>query len=64
MKNGKKYTVAGVGVAIVVAIAISFTSYLGQFEQAETQVDNMPMATFQSPFLGSTSAPLTIFEIG
>ena len=64
MKNGKKYTVAGVGVAIVIAIAISFTSYLGQFEQAENQGDNVPTSTFQAPFLGSQSATLTIVEIG
>ena len=66
MKNGKRYAVAVAGISIVVAIAISFTSYLGQIEQVErqSQVDNVPMATFQAPFLGSMSATVTIVEIG
>ena len=37
LANTKKYLVAGVGIAIVIAIAASFTSYLGQFEQVQEQ---------------------------
>ena len=45
MKNGKKYTVAGVGVAIVIAIAISFTSYLGQFATNTTEYNSSSTIT-------------------
>ena len=66
MSNTKKYVVAGVGVMIVVALAISFTSYLGQFEQTTTlsSPSSDEMVTVQSPVLGSESASVTIVEVG
>ena len=66
MANIKKYTVAGIGIAVVIVIAISFTSYLGQFEQVQKQddIDSSAMVTVQTPILGSESASVTIIEIG
>ena len=66
MANKKKYVVAGIGAIIVVALAISFTSYLGQFEQIEKQNETEfeDMSQIQTPILGSDSAPVTIIEIG
>jgi len=66
LSNTKKYVVAGVGVMIVVALAISFTSYLGQFEQTTTlsSPSSDEMVTVQSPVLGSESASVTIVEVG
>ena len=66
MSNTKKYVVAGVGVLIVVALAFSFTSYLGQFEQTTTlsSPSSDEMVTVQSPVLGSESASVTIVEVG
>ena len=66
LANTKKYVVAGVGVMIVVALAISFTSYLGQFEQTTTlsSPSSDEMVTVQSPVLGSESASVTIVEVG
>ena len=61
MANTKKYVVAGVGIAVVIVIAISFTSYLGQFEQVQKQ-DNTTLTSI--PILGSESASVTIIEIG
>jgi len=51
---------------IVVALAISFTSYLGQFEQTTTlsSPSSDEMVTVQSPVLGSESASVTIVEVG
>ena len=51
---------------IVVALAISFTSYLGQFEQTTTLTSpsSDEMVTVQSPVLGSESASVTIVEVG
>ena len=66
MANIKKYIVAGIGIAVVIVIAISFTSYLGQFEQVQKQddIDSSAMVTVQAPILGSESASVTIIEIG
>jgi len=66
LSNTKKYVVAGVGVMIVIALAISFTSYLGQFEQTTTlsSPSSDEMVTVQSPVLGSESASVTIVEVG
>jgi len=66
LANIKKYTVAGIGIAVVIVIAISFTSYLGQFEQVQKQddIDSSAMVTVQTPILGSESASVTIIEIG
>ena len=61
MANTKKYVVAGVGIAVVIVIAISFTSYLGQFEQVQKQ-DSTTLTSI--PILGSESASVTIIEIG
>ena len=51
---------------IVVALAISFTSYLGQFDQTTTlsSPSSDEMVTVQSPVLGSESASVTIVEVG
>ena len=51
---------------IVVALAISFTSYLGQFEQTTTlsSPSSNEMFAIQSPVLGSESASITIVEVG
>jgi len=51
---------------IVIALAISFTSYLGQFEQTTTlsSPSSDEMVTVQSPVLGSESASVTIVEVG
>ena len=51
---------------IVVALAISFTSYLGQFEQTTTlsSPSSNEMFAIQSPVLGSESASVTIVEVG
>lgn len=66
MANIKKYIVAGIGIAVVIAIAISFTSYLGQFEQVQKQddIDSSAIVTVSAPILGSESASVTIIEIG
>jgi len=66
LSNTKKYVVAGVGVMIVIALAISFTSYLGQFEQTTTlsSPSSDEMVTVQSPVLGSELASVTIVEVG
>ena len=61
LANTKKYVVAGVGIAVVIVIAISFTSYLGQFEQVQKQ-DSTTLTSI--PILGSESASVTIIEIG
>ena len=67
MTNTKKYLVAGVGIAIVIAIAASFTSYLGQFEQVQkqdgTQSDEITVGK-GSPILGIENARVTIIEMG
>lgn len=67
MANTKKYLVAGVGIAIVIAIAASFTSYLGQFEQVQkqdgTQSDEITVGK-GSPILGIENARVTIIEMG
>ena len=51
---------------IVIALAISFTSYLGQFEQTTTlsSPSSDEMVTVQSPVLGSELASVTIVEVG
>ena len=69
MANTKKYLVAGVGAAIVIAIGLSFTLYLGQFEgdnviQFSNQEPTEGMTTIRSSFLGSESAQITIIEVG
>ena len=67
LANTKKYLVAGVGIAIVIAIAASFTSYLGQFEQVQkqdgTQSDEITVGK-GSPILGIENARVTIIEMG
>ena len=67
MANTKKYLVAGVGIAIVIAIAASFTAYLGQFEQVQkqdgTQSDEITVGK-GSPILGIENARVTIIEMG
>ena len=67
MANTKKYLVAGVGIAIVIAIAASFTSYLGQFEQVQKQdgiqSDEITVGK-GSPILGIENARVTIIEMG
>ena len=66
LANTKKYVVIGVGFAIVIGLALSFTSYLNQFDQVQTHdIDNTDeMVTVSAPVLGSQSAPVTIIEIG
>ena len=67
LANTKKYVVAGVGIAVVIVIAISFTSYLGQFEQVQkqdgTQSDEITVGK-GSPILGIENARVTIIEMG
>ena len=67
MANTKKYLVAGVGIAIVIAIAASFTAYLWQFEQVQkqdgTQSDEITVGK-GSPILGIENARVTIIEMG
>ena len=66
MADKKKAIVAIVGIAIVVAIAASFTSYIGQVEQqtqaieSEYQISSMNIP----PVLGSETASVTIIEMG
>ena len=66
MADKKKAIVAIVGIAIVVAIAASFTSYIGQVEQqtqaieSEYQISSMNIP----PVLGLETASVTIIEMG
>ena len=66
MADKKKAIVAIVGIAIVVAIAASFSSYMGQIEQqvqsndTESQILSMNIP----PVLGSETAPVTIIKMG
>jgi|TARA_B110000014_G_C20035977_1_gene538208 protein-disulfide isomerase len=67
LANTKKYLVAGVGVAIIIAIAASFTSYLGQIEDVQKQDESQSkqMAVGSGfPALGLETAPITIVEFG
>ena len=70
LANTKKYLVAGVGIAIVIAIAASFTSYLGQFEQLQQQDSGTTIYHDEvavgkgSPLLGMETARVTIIEMG
>ena len=70
LANTKKYLVAGVGIAIVIAIAASFTSYLGQFEQVQEQGSGTTIYHDEvavgkgSPLLGMETARVTIIEMG
>ena len=67
MVNTKKYLVAGVGIVIVVAIMVSFTSYLGQIEEIQKQdaPQSNEMAVGKgSPALGLETATVTIVEMG
>ena len=66
MSNSKKYLVAGVGIAIVIAIGISFTSYLGQFEDPSqiTSTTEGEMNIVHAPLMGSESAGITLVEFG
>ena len=67
MANTKKYVIAGIGIAIVIVIGASFTSYLGQFEQVQKQ-DGTQSAEITvgkgSPILGIENARVTIIEMG
>ena len=67
MVDKKKAAVAIVGIAIVVALAASFSSYIGQVDQQtqSTQNESEILSTIQvPPLLGSQSAPVTIIEMG
>ena len=63
MSSTKKYLVAGVGVAIVIAIVASSTSYLGQIDEMQKQNvsqsdENIIGSGFRA--LGLETAPITI----
>ena len=66
MADKKKAIVAIVGIAIVVAITASFSSYIGQVEQqtqtneSEYQISSMNIP----PVLGLETASVTIIEMG
>ena len=67
MSSTKKYLVAGVGVAIVIAIVASSTSYLGQIDEMQKQNvslsdENIIGSGFRA--LGLETAPITIVEFG
>ena len=67
MANTKKYVIAGIGIAIVIVIGASFTSYLGQIEEVQKQdgLKSDEIAVGKgSPGLGSPTAPVTIIEMG
>ena len=67
MVDKKKAAVAIVGIAIVVALAASFSSYIGQVDPQTqgTQNESEILSTIQvPPLLGSQSAPVTIIEMG
>ena len=66
MANTKKYLVIGIGIAIVIALGASFTSYIGQFEQ-QTQTNQTGgeiLSLKAPPVLGSETASVTIIEMG
>ena len=55
--------VAAAAIALVAGVTISFSSYLGEFENARTTTDDGFTAITQ-PVLGSQTAPITIVEVG
>ena len=67
MVDKKKALVAIVGIAIVVGVAASFSSYIGQVEQQTQSTENEAdvLSTIHlPPLLGSQTAPVTIIEMG
>ncbi len=66
MANTKKYLVIGIGIAIVIALGASFTSYIGQFEQQTqtNQTEGEILSLKAPPVLGSETASVTIIEMG
>jgi protein-disulfide isomerase len=64
--NTKKYLVIGIGIAIVIALGASFTSYIGQFEQQTqtNQTEGEILSLKAPPVLGSETASVTIIEMG
>ena len=66
MADKKKAIVAIVGIAIVVAIAASFSSYIGQVEQQTQSIETESQFLSMSvpPVLGSEYASVTIIEMG
>tara|TARA_B100000029_G_scaffold121094_1_gene114499 strand:+ start:6547 stop:7215 length:669 start_codon:yes stop_codon:yes gene_type:complete len=62
----KKAIVAIVGIAIVIAIGASFSSYIGQVEQqTQTNQNSSEVLTVKAPpVLGSETALVTIIEMG
>ena len=66
MAHTKKYLVIGIGIAIVIALGASFTSYIGQFEQQTqtNQTEGEILSLKAPPVLGSETASVTIIEMG
>ena len=66
MADKKKAIVAIVGIAIIVAIAASFSSYMGQIEQQiqSNDTESQILSINIPPVLGSETAPVTIIKMG
>ena len=58
--------VAAAAIALVAGVTISFSSYLGEFENAQSSADDEfeTISIKQTPVLGSQNAPVTIVEVG
>ena len=66
MVNVKMIAVAAAAIALVAGVTISFSSYLGEFENAQSSADDEfeTISIKQTPVLGSQNAPVTIVEVG
>ena len=66
MANVKMIAVAAAAIALVAGVTISFSSYLGEFDDMQTSTVNEQKVSsaMKIPVLGSGSAPITIIEIG